>query len=130
MGHRTTGEIERIVKRCSFPGFDFDVGIHDPSQWNSPFYLQVVCKDGVDTATGEPASWKGRKWQLSHWMTDTEIVQTAWLAVQRALMHEACELFRFDDVAIYDRHLSVHKLVELASASDAQDGRHDGMEGS
>lgn len=119
MSHpKTLEEIETCIARCRYPGFEFKVagGIVDP-------WFQIVCPDGRDTTTGEPIEWKGRKWKLSRWMTDTEIVQSVWAAVQRALIHEASELFRFDDVAIYDRHISVHRLAELARRGDALDGR-------
>jgi hypothetical protein len=114
---RDLASIEVLVARCRYPDFTFKVVAQDADVW-----LQVVC-DGQDTSTGEPMQWKGRKWKLSYHMTDTEIVQTAWAAVQRALIHEASELFRFDGVAIFDRHLSVHRLVELGRRDDALDGR-------
>ncbi|USN15320.1 hypothetical protein KIKIMORA_01740 [Brevundimonas phage vB_BpoS-Kikimora] len=119
MSHpKTLEEIETCIARCRYPGFVFKVagGIDDP-------WFQVVCPEGIDTTTNEPIEWKGRKWKLSKWMTDTEIVHTVWAAVQRALMHEASELFKFDGVAIFDRHLSVHLLADLARREDALDGR-------
>lgn len=115
---RSIASIKELVARCAFPGFTFEVIVD-----GAHAYLQVVCPDGKDTATGKPMAWKGRKWQLSLHATDTEIVQTAWAAVQRALQHEACELFKFDGAAIFDRHIDVHKLVELRSKAFALDGR-------
>lgn len=115
---KTLDELEVVVARCRYPGFEFKVSGTPDEPW-----FQVVCPEGTDTATGAPMAWKGRKWKLSKWMTDTEIVQTVWAAVQRALLHEASELFRFDDCAIYDRHLSVHRLVDLCRRDDALDGR-------
>jgi hypothetical protein len=114
---RTVGELRTLVCRCSYPGYTFKVGLDD-----SRCYIQIVC-DGADTTTGEPMAWSGRKWMLSPFMTDTEVVQTCWAAVQRAILHEASELFRFDDAAIYDRHISVHRLVELTGRWDALDAR-------
>lgn len=122
---RTIASIRELVARCSFPGFEFLVVFESTGDMTAGdrTYLQVVCQEGKDTATGEPMVWKGRKWLISQHSTDTEIVQTVWAAVQRALAHEACELFKFDGAAIYDRHLDVHKLVELRTQALALDGR-------
>lgn len=119
---RNAAELRAIVDRCTYPGFKFEV-----HQKDFTTYLQIVGA-GPDNVTGEPITWNGRKWLLSHYMTDTEIVQTCWAAVQRALLHEASEVFRFDDAAIFDRHLSVHRLVEMTGMSDAIDGR-DNLDG-
>ena len=55
----------------------------------------------------------GRKWQLSQWMTTTEIVQTCWAAVQRAELHEAAEKFTYNGADIFNTHLSADALVIL-----------------
>lgn len=115
---KTFEEIEVLVARCRYPGFEFVLKEEGGECW-----MQVRCPDGKDTKTGEPMDWKGRKWKLSYWMTDTEVVQTVWAAIQRALIHEACELFTFDGAAIYDRHLSVHRLADLARDQANHDGR-------
>ena len=115
---KSLAELETLVARCRYPGFTFKVAGEIADPW-----FQIVCPDGVDTTTGEPVAWKGRKWKLSQWMTDTEVVQSVWAAVQRALLHEASELFKFDGAAIYDRHVSVHRLVDLRQRDDALDGR-------
>ncbi|AXQ68821.1 hypothetical protein HOU00_gp304 [Caulobacter phage CcrPW] len=123
---RTFESIRDVVAACSYPGFDFKLATHPDS--DKP-YLQIICEDGVDTKTGEAVSWKGRKWDLSYYATDTEIVQTAWAAVQRALIHEASEMFKFKDAAIYDRHISVHRLVDLIAGAEPYDSREDAMNG-
>lgn len=108
---RSATEIEWVLHKCDYPGYEFEVHAeHDD------LYLQIVCPDGTDTKTGEPLAWKGRKWKLSGFMTDTEIVQTAWAAVQRCLIHEASELFTYKDAPIFDRHISVDRLVELCES--------------
>lgn len=123
---RTLASIREVVAACEYPGFEFKVATHPGT--DKP-YLQVVCPDGTDTKTGEPAAWKGRKWDLSYFATDTEIVHTAWAATQRALMHEASELFKFRTAAIFDRHISVQKLVDVVLGEDAHDTREDAMNG-
>lgn len=60
-----------------------------------------------------------RKWQLSEWMTETELVQTAWAAVQRAEMHEASEIFKYKDADIFNTHMNVDLLAELRNDPNA-----------
>jgi len=54
---------------------------------------------------------KGRKWLLSQHMTDSEIVQTALLAVLVCEEHEARERFRYRGAAIFGPHQDVEDLV-------------------
>lgn len=118
---QTIHTIRALVAQCNYPGFDLIMGADgDVEQYP---WFQIACPNGVDTRSGEPLPWKGRKWKLSWYMTDTEIVQTVWAAIQRALIHEASELFTFSGVAIYDRHINVHALANFAADLDILDGR-------
>ena len=64
-----------------------------------------------------------RKWQLSIWMTPTELVQSAWAAVQRAIQHEASEQFLYRGCDIYNTHMNVGKLVNLRKTEHALEHR-------
>ena len=75
-------------------------------------YLQIEEKDGTDNVTGEPMSWRGRKWMLSRYMCVSEVVRTAHKAVMAASEHEINERFHYKGVAIFDPHLNVDILVE------------------
>ena len=67
---------------------------------------------------------KCRKWQLSEWMIKTELVQTAWAAVQRAVLHEASEQFKYNDADIYNTHMNVELLCDMREhAEDALEHR-------
>lgn len=123
---RSLEDIRAVVALCAYPGFDFKVDADKGSLSEISYpWFQIICPEGVDTRSGEPLPWKARKWKLSYHMTDTEIVQTVWAAVQRALLHEACELFRFKGAAIYDRHVDVHALAALVSQPNILDGREE-----
>lgn len=72
-----------------------------PNNWKLYFggtgedsYLQVQCK-GTCNVTKNPMDWNGRKWRLSRYMTDGEIVQTALMACLAASEHEIREQFRY-----------------------------------
>lgn len=64
-----------------------------------------------------------RKWQLSVWMTPTEIVQTCWAAIQRAVLHEAAETFKYKGADIFNTHISVDKLAEIRKSKGAVEHR-------
>lgn len=58
---------------------------------------------------------RGRKWFLSEHMTDSEVVQTALVAVLAATEHEAREDFRYRGAAIFGPHYDVEALYYLAT---------------
>lgn len=65
----------------------------------------------------------GRKWRLSQYMTVSEAVQTAWLAYQVWLEHEARESFTYRGVAIFAPHFDVDALVDFAFDRDSYEYR-------
>lgn len=110
--------IEKIVGAISFPGLQFETGIKDHQPW-----LRVRCASQDNRNPSEEMEWTGRKWRLSHHMTDGEIVQTAFLAVMTAQEHETREQFKFCGVSVFDPHYDIYKLVDLRRQSDAILGR-------
>jgi hypothetical protein len=80
-------------------------------------FLQAVL-DEINPATSKP--WTGRKWYLSPFMTDAEIVATAFKAILTAEEHEAREQFTFDGLAIFGPHLSLGALKANAPNLDAR----------
>lgn len=77
-------------------------------------YLQTV----LDVCDEGGERWKGRKWYVSNFMTDPEIVNTAFLAVMTAEEHETRESFLFDDAAIYGPHLSLEAMKQNANTTE------------
>lgn len=56
----------------------------------------------------------GRWWLITHSMTNSEIVQTAFLAIKTAEEHELREHFRFRGEPIFGPHFSVDALAKLS----------------
>jgi len=83
------------------------------SEMGSGHYVQVRFMDGKD-------GWSGRKWYISSFATDVEVVQTALMAVLADEEHEARERFKFRGKAIFHPHRSLDAL--LADA-DSVEGR-------
>lgn len=108
-------ELEEFIrKNITYKNWEFFVG-----DKNGVIYLQIKF-DAADNFSGEVEKQHCRKWQLSEWMTPTEVVQTAWAAVQRAEMHEAAENFKFKGYDVFNNHINVKALAELCD-----DGRYE-----
>lgn len=97
-----------VLASVEFPGTKFIIknGPDEP-------YLQLRM-EGRCNVTGSPLEWTSRKWKLSEFMTKSELVQTAFLAVMTAIEHETREQFRYKGRAIFGPHFNVERLVTLA----------------
>lgn len=101
---------------CQLSGMKFAFGINGltpDAPGFPPYYLQVSF-DAPCSKTGRTQRQRGRKWLLSEHMTDSEIVQTAFLAVLTAVEHEVRESFLFKNQPIFGPHFDVNALVEMA----------------
>ncbi len=114
-------EMREVIGRVSYPGLAFVV----KGTSLGDCYLQVeatvpdVCGDGAARVM------HGRKWRLSSYMTDSELVQTALMAVLAWLEHEAREQFLYKGRPVLGPHFSVDRLWELADGANL-DPRVDG----
>jgi hypothetical protein len=77
-------------------GFDSDV-----------FWLQLRFMIDIDVH-------RGRKWRVSPYMLDDEIVKTVWLAFEVAVKHELLEGFRFSGELVFNPHTPFSKFVEAS----------------
>ena len=80
-------------------------------------YIQVILDELDDH--GKP--WTGRKFYVSSYATDSEIVATAFKAVTTAEEHETREKFLYKGLPIYGPHQSLEAL--MASARLPEDHR-------
>jgi len=99
-----------VIGEIEFRDWRFMVGGRDdaPGQFHLVIEFEEAC-----IVTGEITTQRSRKWLLSEHMTRSEIIQTAWLAVQTALMHEARESFMWRGELIFGPHFDVEALHEL-----------------
>ena len=88
-----------ITAEIQFRDWKFLIGEYDGTPGKC--YLVIEFEECC-IVTGQPATQRSRKWLLSEHMTRGEVVQTAWLAVQTALLHEARESFKYRDRLIFD----------------------------
>lgn len=94
-------DFKQILNHVRYDKPAWDIEVHE---YGISFYLQVVFIE-----KGE--EHKGRKWQLSRHMTETEIVRTAYKAILAAEEHEAAERFKYCGYAIYSPHMHIEGLL-------------------
>jgi hypothetical protein len=80
---------------------------------NDDVYLQVFYTSPC-TKTGEIQEWTGRKWRLSKYMTEDEVVKTAWCAVEAAVKHEMMEGFKYDNTIVFNPHVNFRELLRVS----------------
>lgn len=66
------------------------------------------------TDTGEVKEWGGRKWYLSEFMTDDEIIKTAWCAFDKAVQHEVMEAFKVNGIRLFNPHVNYLDLLSVS----------------
>ena len=83
------------------------------------FFIQWIFMDKDITKPDDETIYSQhcRKWYISSYATDTEIIRTAWLGVQQAEIHEAAEQFLFAGIRIFDPHTDYIKLAEYMNAA-------------
>lgn len=108
--------VESIVKRISFKifGKEFTIIVSEDKEFeNGRIYLQASYSAEC-TITGEPENWKGRKFYLSQYMTDDEIVKTAYVACEAAVKHEVMEGFKVDGIILFNPHINFEELLKIS----------------
>ena len=64
--------------------------------------------------TGALEQWNGRKWYLSKFMTDDEIIKTAYAAFEATVKHEIMEGFKVDGVVLFNPHVDYRELLKIS----------------
>jgi hypothetical protein len=103
----TRDNIEAIVADCTFNDWTFRVGESDGA-----LFVQVLFRD-KDRITGIEEWQHCRKWMISKHSTKSEVVRTAFKAVEAAVIHEAQEAFKYKGCRVYNPHFDIDLLVEF-----------------
>ncbi len=98
-------EIKEIIDRVSLPGFMRPLLGNDG---DGILYLQIEAEGHGETI------WRGRKWRLSPYMTEGEVVRTAFLAALAFVEHELREGFRYEGAAVFGPHIPIRALIDAA----------------
>ena len=111
---KTFERIREILDRVTYKSWCLYVS----TEGDRP-YLQWSF-EGKCAVTGVTEIQLCRKWFLSPYMTDGELVQTAFSAALQAEEHECREFFLYDGHRIMNPHLSLEALVSRAHLTEGR----------
>lgn len=108
-------KVIQLVSRISLTCLDkpFTILVEADKRGGDRIYLQVQYESKC-TKTGELDTWKGRKWYLSEFMTDDEVVKTAYCAFEAAVKHEVMEGFKVDGKILFNPHMNFEALLSIS----------------
>lgn len=100
--------------RCEIFGKEFQIRVENDNEFeNGRVFLQIVYTDKCRN-TEEVKEWHGRKWYLSKYMTDDEIVKTAYSAFESTVKHEIMEGFTVDGIILFNPHINFTALLKVS----------------
>ena len=108
-------KVLQLVSRISLTCLDkpFTILVETDKRGGDRIYLQVQYESKC-TKTGKLDTWKGRKWYLSEFMTDDEVVKTAYCAFEAAVKHEVMEGFKVDGKILFNPHMNFEALLSIS----------------
>jgi hypothetical protein len=115
----TREDIEKILKDVKFMDRTFLLLDKDDG-----FLVQMsYMEPDVENPEAGSVEQKTRKWYVSPYMTETEIVETCWAMVQRSMMHIAGEHFKYRGKRVYSPHFDIYARLYLCDHNcfDARD---------
>jgi len=110
------GKVIQIIERLTFNilGIDFKINAHvDKLNNYGRIYLQIAYFAPC-TKTGVYQEWVGRKWYLSEFMTDDEVIKTAYAACKATVEHEIMEGFKVDNIILFNPHINYKELLAIS----------------
>lgn len=105
-----------IMDLVHAPGFQFEV-----RKSHGGFFLRASAM-AYDIAKGKELPQQSRKWLLSPYATESEVVQTAFKCVLTFHEHEVREAFKYDGENIFAPHYDVRTLANLCRLGGATQG--------
>lgn len=94
---------KRFIMRCEIDN-KFDAG---------RIFLQCVYFAKCNKSS-EDKEWHGRKYYLSEFMTEDEIIKTAYTAFKTAVEHEVMEGFKVDGIILFNPHINYKELLKIS----------------
>lgn len=106
---KSTEQIKTILANIQFMNWEIRL-----LEKGDGYLLQIIFMDvDVENPDLGPVPQHCRKWYVSPYSTESEIVETAWKAVKTAMEHEVREKFMYRGRRIFSPHFDVNKLVDL-----------------
>lgn len=116
---KTFEEVKEIIDQVSFKDRLFKV-----LKKGDGFLIQMQYIE-ADVRTGKMARQHTRKWYVSPWATESEIVQTALKCVLTSQEHIGREHFRYMGEKLYGPHMNVRDLIDMVTSNRLKEERRD-----
>jgi len=100
-------EIQIIVDSISFMDRKFNLISKGKDEQGNEFFLLQIEYMEEDINTGKLELQKARKWYISPYATETEIVETAFAACRRSMEHVLKEHFLYQGHRVYSPHFDI-----------------------
>lgn len=113
---KTLKDVEDIVRNVSFMDRSLRLGV-----MGHGYFLQVQYLE-EDINTGKVELQKARKWYVSPWATETEIVETAFKACRTSMDHVLKEHFLYKGRRVYSPHFGINARIAMCD-NEAFDSR-------
>ncbi len=104
---KSLDDIKRIINEIEFMDRSFRV-----DTMGSGYFLQVQYME-ANIDTGEVELQKARKWYISPFSTDTEVVETAFKACRTSMDHVLKEHFLYHGHRVYSPHFNIDARLEM-----------------
>jgi hypothetical protein len=109
--------IKTLLRDIKFNDWVFRVG-----SMGDGHFIQCAFMAQDNMSRDRAVIWqKGRKWYVSPYAIDQEIIQTAFKAVVSAVEHETREQFIYRGVPIFNPHIDLDALVAAAQVTAFRD---------
>jgi len=104
--------LSRIKSQCL--GKEFTIRCEVDNKFDAGRLFLQVCYKAHCNKTGGEQEWHGRKFYLSDYMTDDEIVKTTYVAFESAVKHEVMEGFTVDGIVLFNPHINFEELLKIS----------------
>ena len=105
---QTNNTLQTLIDQCSYKDWDIKLRFK-----NDVPYLQIKFMAPCNM-TGEMQLQSCRKWMLSYFMCNEEVLETAYKAVRTAVDHEMREQFKWKGQPIFRPHINPDVLYEMS----------------
>lgn len=114
-------KVKQVIQRieASIPRFDVKFIVCRDLKRPKTGRIFIQCSyEAPCTISKEVKTWKGRKWYLSDYMTEDEIVKTCYVAFKMTIEHEIMEGFKMDGKRVFNPHTPYNILMEACQTEE------------
>jgi hypothetical protein len=108
-----------LTNRISINLFNIDFKIRvdiDNRDAAGRVFIQIIYSTSDNHSENkEIKEFRGRKFYLSEFMTDDGIIKTCYFAFETCVKHEVMEVFKVDNITLFNPHVNFEKLLEISN---------------